>query len=333
MINQRMIIPSNEEFQLIEEQCMEPKENEVRIKVLATGVAFADIMMRKGRYPGAPPFPFTPGHEVVGIIESIGTKVTTLQKGQLIAAFCKYGGYARYVNLPEKVIVSIPDGVDPYEVAAMILNYVTAYQILHRDAQIKDGDSILIHGAAGGMGTALLQLSQGENRQLFGTASFKNKEKVLSHGAQFIDYQNENFVERILAETNDGVDFVLDAIGGYHWKRSYQALKPDGLFIGYGLTYAADDEVQNEEHQFMSSEWNQILNTNQTSSGNRGIIYSISKADPSTITEDLKRLLNLLLNKKIKPKIAAKFPLSQATEAHRLFEKGADGKILLICND
>ncbi|MFD2443918.1 medium chain dehydrogenase/reductase family protein [Bacillus sp. CGMCC 1.16607] len=335
MYNQRIIITEIGQLKLIEECLLELNDNEVRVKVLVTGVAFADIMMRKGKYPGVPDTPFTPGHEVVGIVESIGRNVTSVKVGQMVAAFCKYGGYTRYIHLHEQSMLPIPTGINPYTVVAMLLNYLTAYQLLFRVAKVQEGNSLLIHGAAGGVGTALLQLSQEINLELYGTASLKNKKKVLSMGAKYIDYQSEDFVERIATETSNGVDFVFDSIGGYHWNRSYRTLKPNGLFVGYGLAFANQDHVNFEEKRFMMEEWNRILTTNKTSSGHKGHFYSISKVQhvvPHSIKEDLTQLIKLLSQNKINPIISHKIPLSQAIEAHQLFESGVDGKILLLCN-
>ncbi|WP_442593667.1 medium chain dehydrogenase/reductase family protein [Neobacillus sp. D3-1R] len=337
MMNQRVYITKPGEasvLKLIDEPLKEIAENEVRVKVIATGVAFADMMMRKGKYPGAPGFPFVPGHEVVGVVENIGREVTNFKKGQFVASFCKYGGYSRFVHLLEKDLVLIPDGVDLYEAAAIILNYLTAYQLLYRIAEVQKGNTVLAHGLGGGVGTALLQLSKELDIKLYGTASAKDRQKFISEGVFYIDYRTEDFVKRMNSLEPNGVDVVFDGVGGFNWQRSYQTLKRDGLFIGYGFTYAAEDSVQSNEQQFMVEEWNRILHTEKTSSGHKGKFYSISKVsqqEPNTILEDLNQLFKLLKEYKIKPKIAHKVPLEEAVTAHQLFEKGIDGKILLIC--
>jgi NADPH:quinone reductase-like Zn-dependent oxidoreductase len=331
MRNRRIIIPEKDHLVLLNESLLSLEHGKVRIKVLATGVAFADIMMRKGNYPGAPAFPFTPGHEVVGIIESVGTGVHSFKKGQLVAAFCKYGGYTQIIDLSPELLVPIPHRVNVYEAAALLLNYVTAYQLIFRFAQLKDGDSVVVHGASGGVGKAILQLCRDFNLKLYGTASIKNKSQIENLGARFIDYKMEDFVEII---GKNEADVVFDAVGGYHWKRSYQVLKPDGLFIGYGLTFASTQKkIDSAEQQFTFSEWKDILTTGRTSTGHRGKIYSISSMNQTYINEDLRKLFELLLLKRIDPQIAFKLPMSQATEAHQLFEKGANGKILLLCQE
>ncbi|HYK74456.1 MAG TPA: zinc-binding dehydrogenase, partial [Pseudoneobacillus sp.] len=309
-------------------------DHEIRVRVIATGVAFADMMMRKGKYPGAPNFPFVPGHEVVGIVECMGREVTNFKEGQLVGSFCKYGGYSRFVHVLEKDLVLIPDGVDPYEATAIILNYLTAYQLLFRTAQVQNGNTILVHGLAGGVGTALLQLSKDLDINLYGTASSKDKQKLISEGAFFIDYRTEDFVERMNSLEPKGVNVVFDGVGGFNWKKSYQTLKQDGLFVGYGFTYAAEESIKSNEQKFMEEEWTRIMQTDKTSSGHDGRFYSISKVsknEPSTILEDLDQLFKLLKENKIKPKIAHKIPIENAATAHQLFEKGVDGKILLIC--
>lgn len=195
-----------EVMELVEEELPEPQPGQVRVKILATGIVFADIAMREGFYPIQPPVPFTPGYDMVGVVDKLGEGVSSTEVGQTVAALPVTGAYAQYICLPATELVPVPDGLDPAEALCMVLNYLTAYQIMHRDGKIKSGERILVHGAAGGVGTALLQLGRLAGAELYGTAS-KGKHQILSDlGATPIDYKNEDFVESIMRLTGDGVD-------------------------------------------------------------------------------------------------------------------------------
>jgi NADPH:quinone reductase-like Zn-dependent oxidoreductase len=339
MWNERVYINSlgeTETLKAVTEPMEDIARNEVRVKVLAAGVAMAEILMKKGIYPGAPAIPFVPGYDIVGIVDEVGEHVTSYSKGQRVAALSVLGGYSRYITLQEDSLVPVPEKVDPYEAAAVILNYISAYQMLHRVAKVKSGDSILVHGAAGGVGKALLQLARLSDLHIFGTASYKNKQIVLDEGAIFIDYKHEDFVQRVLTETESGVDIVFDGIGGFNWSKSYQVLKREGIFVGYGLTALAVDGVSDEEKQFGQEEWTRILTTERTGTGHQAFIYSISKTSVNNrrnINEDMRKLFDLLADNRIRPEIAQRFPLRHAAKAHAFLEKGAQGKVLLIPNE
>jgi NADPH2:quinone reductase len=147
-------------LQLIEEECPEPKPGEVRVRVLAAGVALPDVMARQGVHPETPAVPYTPGWDLVGEIERLGNEVSGLEPGQVVAAMPIHGAYAEFVCLPQSELVPVPSGVDAAEAVSLILNYITAYQMLHRAAKVEPGQRVLFHGASGGVGTALLQLGR-----------------------------------------------------------------------------------------------------------------------------------------------------------------------------
>ena len=145
-----------EVLQVVEEELVEPAAGEVRVKIFATGVAFADVGSRKGMYPTAPPIPFAPGYDIVGVVDKVGAGVSSLSAGQTIAALLPhFGGYAEFANVPGNLLIPVPDGLDSAETVSLVLNYLTAHRMLHRSAQVKRGERILVHGAAGGVGTAL----------------------------------------------------------------------------------------------------------------------------------------------------------------------------------
>src|ERR687888_298512 len=199
-----------ENLLLAEDELPEPRANEVRVKVLAAGVSFADILMREGVHPESWNLgrtPFTPGWDVVGVVDKLGDKVSTWQTGQMVAALPIVGGYSEYICLPSNELVPVPPGVDHAEAVSLVLNYTTAYQMLHRCAEIISGETILIHGAAGGVGTALLQLGRLANlKKMYGTAPYEKHDIVSSLGGIPIDYKSVDLVQEITKVTSHNDD-------------------------------------------------------------------------------------------------------------------------------
>src|ERR1051325_10654637 len=224
-----------ENLLLAQEELPEPRANEVRVKVLAAGVSFADVLMRLGIHPESWNLgrtPFTPGWDVVGVVDKLGDKVSRLQTGQIVAALPIVGGYSEYVFLSPNEIVPVPPGLDHAEAVSLVLNYTTAYQMLHRCAHIKPGESILINGgAAGGVGTALLQLGKLANlKKMYGTASYEKHHIVSDLGGIPIDYKSADMVQEITSRGDHekgeaGVDTVFDGIGGKSFQSSYDILR------------------------------------------------------------------------------------------------------------
>src|SRR5512147_2397423 len=184
-------------LRVIEEECPEPKDGEVRVRVLAAGVALPDIMAREGIHPETPPVPFTPGWDLVGVVDRLGNGVSGLEPNQIVAALPISGAYAEFVCLPQRELVPVPSGLDAAEAVSLILNYVTAYQMLHRSAKVRSGQRVLIHGAAGGVGSALLQLGRLAGLEMYGTCSSRGASAVTDLGGIPIDYQHQDFVAEI----------------------------------------------------------------------------------------------------------------------------------------
>ena len=201
---------------VIEEECPEPKEDEVRLRVLAAGVSLPDVMMREGVHPETPSLPFTPGWDLVGVVDRLGDGVSGIEPGQIVAALPISGAYAEFVCLPQRELVPVPSGLDAAEAVSLVLNYVTAYQMLHRSAKVRPGQRVLIHGAAGGVGSALLQLGRLAGLETYGTCSSPSASTVSYLGGIPIDYQHLDFVEEIHRLTGEGVDVVFDGIGPRH---------------------------------------------------------------------------------------------------------------------
>ena len=224
-----------EELRVVEEECPAPKHGEVRVRVLAAGVSLPDLMMREGMHPETPRLPFTPGWDLVGVVERLGAGVSGIEPGQRVAALPITGAYAECVCLPPRELVPVPSGLDAAEAVSLVLNYITAYQMVHRSAKVRPGQRVLIHGAAGGVGTALLQLGRLAGVEMYGTCSSLGAPTVSEMGGIPIDYRQQDFVNEIHRLTGDGVDVVFDPIGGTHLWQSRKALRPGGRVVGYGL--------------------------------------------------------------------------------------------------
>ncbi|WP_434033838.1 medium chain dehydrogenase/reductase family protein [Cupriavidus sp. a3] len=329
---------------VVEEECPEPKAGEVRVRVLAAGVGQPDLMMREGFHPETPPLPFTPGWDLVGMVDKLGSGVSGVEPGQIIAALPISGAYAEFVCLAERELVPVPPGVDVAEAVSLVLNYVTAYQMLHRCAKVEPGQQVLIHGAAGGVGSALLQLGRLAGLQMYGTCSSQDAMAVSGLGGIPIDYQRLDFVEEIRRLTGDGVDVVFDGIGGSNIWRSRDALHPRGKVVAYGLTaslrggrLASGRSGRRNRFQRLAIFGVCIVGGWLLPGRKRVVPYSIQwlkRMKPALFRQDLTVLLDLLQQERIKPLIARKFSLSEAKLAHELLgEKGVAGKIVLMTNE
>jgi len=330
-------------LQMIEEECPEPKHGEVRVRVLAAGVSLPDLMMREGIHPETPPLPFTPGWDLIGIVDRLGNDVSGIEPGQIVAALPIRGAYAEFVCLPRRELVPVPSGLDPLEAVSLILNYVTAYQMLHRSAKVRVGQRVLIHGAAGGVGTALLQLGHLIGLEMYGTCSSRGAAAVSELGAIPIDYQHQDFVKEIHHRKGVGVDVVFDGIGGRHIWRSRRALRSGGKVVAYGLTASLRggrlaSGRSGRRHRFREiAIFGLYIAGGWLLPGRRRVIpYSIQwlkRLRPALFRQDLISLFGLLQERRIKPLIAQTFPLAKASRAHEVLGKGGViGKIVLVLN-
>ncbi len=322
---------------IIEEEIPEPLAGQARVKILAAGVAYADIGMRLGTYPSqrtGPP-PFTPGYDIVGVVDKVGAEVTGVRLGDRVAALTTVGGYAEYLCLPAAELLPVPAGVDPAEAVSVVLNYVTAYQMLHRVAEVKSGDTILVHGAAGGVGTSFLQLGKLAALKVIGTASAAKLALAERLGATALDYRAGDWAERVTALTRGGVDSAYDPIGAENFAKSFRALRPGGILVTYG-NYVASQRGQADRQAIAAAQEIREQLKQQSAQGRRIANYFIGgmkEAHPDWFRSDLGALLDLLSQKKLSPVIAERLPLTEARRAHALLDQAAvSGKIVLIPN-
>lgn len=324
-----------EVLELVEDEMPDPVAGQARIRILAADVSFSDVNIRRGRYPGAPRPPFTPGYAMVGVVDQLGPQTSSPAMGQAVAALTFYGSYSQYICLPVDELIAVPNGVDPAEAVVLVLNYVAAYQMLHRLAGIAAGQRILVHGAAGGVGTAFLELSGLAGLEIYGTASKAKHGLVARFGATPIDYRAEDFVERIASFTNGlGVDAAFDPMGSTHLMRTVKAVRKRGTVVAYGFYEAA-----NRGRSVIVDVLQQYLRLAVWSlppARKRVAFYDIrshKKKHPDWFRQDLTTLLDLLAAAKLKPAIAARLSLNEVAKAHQQLEQAqVQGKLVLMPN-
>jgi NADPH:quinone reductase-like Zn-dependent oxidoreductase len=330
-------------LRVVEEECPEPKNGEVRVRVLAAGVSLPDVMAREGIHPETPSVPFTPGWDLVGVVDRLGDGISGIEPGQIVAAMPIHGAYAEFVCLPQRELVPVPFGLDAAEAVSLVLNYVTASQMLHRSAHVRPGQRVLIHGAAGGVGSALLQLGRLAGLEMYGTCSSPRASAVSDLGGIPIDYRQLDFVEEVHRLTSEGVDAVFDGIGGTHIWRSRKALRPGGRVVAYGLTSSlregrSTSGRSGRRHRFRAiAIFGLYIAGGWLLAGRKRVVpYSIQwlkRLRPALFRQDLIALLDLLQQNRIKPLIARRFPLAEARQAHELLgTTGVTGKIVLVPN-
>ncbi|MGE5813763.1 MAG: medium chain dehydrogenase/reductase family protein [Acidobacteriota bacterium] len=332
-----------EALRVVEEERPEPKDGEVRVRVLAAGVSLPDIMAREGIHPETPPVPFTPGWDLVGVVDRPGNGASGFEPGQRVAAMPISGAYAEFVCLPQRELVPVPPGLDAAEAVSLVLNYITAYQMMHRSARVRPGQRALIHGAAGGVGSALLQLGRLAELEMYGTCSSRAASAVSDLGGVPIDYQHQDFVKEIQRLTKDGVDVVFDPLGGTHLWESRKALRRGGRVVGYGLKTSLRGEGLTSSRPGRRQRFGGTAVFGLYIAGSwllpgrkRVVPYSIQtlkRLRPAWFRQDLIALLDLLQQQRIKPLIAQRFPLAEAGHAQELLGKGGvTGKIVLVCD-
>jgi NADPH2:quinone reductase len=338
-----------EVLRVVEEVDPRPGPGEVRVRVLAAGVSFSDALLRAGVYLGGPKPPFTPGYELVGVVDALGPGCSRLKVGDRVAVLTVWGADAERVCVPEKYAVEVPEDLDPAEVVSLVLPYVTGYQLLHRVASVKSGETVLVHGAAGRVGTAVLELGALAGLGLYGTASARDRAAVERLGAVAIDYRNEDFLARVRELTGgEGVDVVLDSLGGPLSLRSFRALRPGGRLVVFGryatLSHGRKDwRAVVKWYASVAAVWVWA----KLSPRRRAMAYQIQKFRdaaeirpgavggepryPEWFREDFGMLIEMLRRGDIHPVVAERLPLSEARHAHELLDQSAaKGKLVLV---
>jgi NADPH2:quinone reductase len=315
-----------EALQVVEQPLIQPGPGQLRIRVQAAGMGATDLAMLNGNYPFAPKIPFVLGYEVAGVVDAIGASVVGFDVGQRVAALTVYGAFAEFLTREAEHFLPVPDNVSSRDAAAVILNYGTAWQMIHRVAKVQSGQTALVTGASGGVGTAALQLLKLAGVKTYGAASLKKHSVVRSLGATPIDYKQGPIDQLVRVFEPEGVDYAFDAAGGANIGKCMRALRPGGIVVGFGFMGAPGilPKITMFANLFIGARLR----------GRRGDFYGISalyKKNPRPLREDLPKILALLAEKKIDPLVTQTFPLLSARQALELLAAGSvKGKIVLI---
>jgi NADPH:quinone reductase-like Zn-dependent oxidoreductase len=309
----------------------EPGTGEVRVRVLVTSAAFTDVMIRKGKYPDVKETPpFALGYDMVGMVDAIGPGATLFRPGDRVADLTTIGAYAEYMCLPEDRLTPVPEGLSDVDALGMILSAVTPYQMLHRVAKAQSGQSLLIHGAGGAVGTAMLQLARDAGLAAYGTDIPAKHDLIRELGATPIaaDATQEALREAV----GEGVDFAFDPLGGESLPRSLHALKPGGMLVAYGFQNEVMGKGGSIPMDFVKLKlWDWLPNGHATAFYSIG---AVRRKHPEWFREDLATLFGMLSEGRISPVVAEVLPLAEARLAHERIEAGeARGKLVLRVAD
>jgi NADPH2:quinone reductase len=320
----------------VTEEPPEPGPGEARVAVEAAGVSGFDLIYRRWRrLPGCPPLPFALGEDVVGRVDKLGPDVSTLSVGQRVAAATWAlgigGGYAESICLPAGDLVSAPESVDAAVAVCLVANYLTAHLHLHQYGRVQPGERLLVHGATGGVGSAVLELGRVAELEMYGTASQHNLPIVSQLGAEPINYRSEDFVERIVELTGDGVDIVVDTVGGAkQLMRSYRALRRGGRLVWLGSAATRDKGLSIGLTSLV------LTSVLRRFPDGRSVpvtpeVGAHALANPDWYRSTLSMLIDLAAAGTIQPLVSERFPLADAAGAHERLERGGHaGKVVLV---
>src|SRR5271170_7066430 len=318
----------------------QPKAGEALIRVKAIGINFADLLQRMGLYPGSPKPPFIPGLEIAGVVEKIveGSKrdeTNALKPGDAVVAMPHFKAYAEWVAVPTNTVYRIPAGMPFEDAAAFPVNYLTAYHSMFTMGNLQPGDRILIHGAAGGVGIASVQLARARGLVIFGTAGPTKQEYLRKIGVDHaIDHEKNDFVEVVRKFAPDGIEMVMDPIGGKSFSRSYKCLGPTGRLVVYGLSAAAGPDGKRSLTRGLKA----LLQTPRfhpmklmtDNISVIGVHLGRLLSRGALLRGELDELFRMYATGKIKPVIGKSFPLVEAAAAHRYIQERKNiGKVIL----
>jgi NADPH:quinone reductase-like Zn-dependent oxidoreductase len=306
------------------------------VRVLATGVSFAEQQMRRAKYYDQPPFPFVPGYDLVGRVEAVGPGVTAVATGAIVAALTKTGGWSTHAVLDVRDLVPVPDGVSPEDAETVIVNGATAFRMLFREAKVQRGQTIVVLGAAGGVGTTLVQLARHAGIHVLGTSGPKQLDRVRALGATAIDHRSEDVAARVRELAPGGVAAVFDHVGGPGIAASWGMLARGGTLVSYGTASTKDDAGDSRVPVLKLiarlTAWNLLPNGRHATFFN---LWAGRKLRPdryrARLRGDLTHVLELVRDGAIDAQVAARYPLTEAAEALRHAEAGGNtGKVLLL---
>lgn len=335
----RIIVPRRggpEVLQWVAMAMPEPGPDEVRVRVEAAGVSAYDVMLRGHWFPGVPPLPYTPGEDFVGIVDKVGARVAGLRVGQRVGGwtFGDAGGYSEFLCRPPADLVPVPDGLDPATACALIVNYLTASLALHQASNVSEGEQLLVQGAGGGLGSAILQLGHMAGLQTFGCDATSKQTQIRMDGASPIDYQSESVVARTRALTGGGVDVVIDLVGGARQLlRSWRCLRPGGRLLMLGMAGALRSGTWIILPSLLLLGFFSVWPGGRRIANGPGM-EDYPRANPNWYQDTLSGFFDMAIAGRITPHIADKLPLQEAAKAHAMLEHGeVAGKIILMTSD
>jgi NADPH:quinone reductase-like Zn-dependent oxidoreductase len=309
---------------------------QVVIRMEATGVSFAEQQMRRGRYYDQPPFPFVPGYDLVGTVLATGEGVEPGLAGTRVAALVKVGGWASHVLVDAADVVPVPDGIGAAEAETLVVNGITAWQMLHRKARVRAGHTVVVHGANGGVGSVLVQLAQAAGAQVIGTASARHHDALRERGVAPVDYRADDLAARIRElAPRGGVHAVFDHVGGRGIVDSWRLLAPGGTLVSYGSASTRDAEGSKQwpvlKLLLRVWTWNALPNRRRAYFFNVWAGRALAKNRfRSRLRADLTQVFAALQRGEVTAQIAAQLPLDRVADALRLAESGTvAGKVVL----
>jgi NADPH2:quinone reductase len=301
----------------------------------ATGVSFAEQQMRLGKYYNQPPFPFVPGYDVVGTVTAAGPDVDPALIGRRFAAVTKTGSWASHQLIDVADLVPVPDGVDAADAETVVVNGITAWQMLHRTARVRPGATIVVLGANGGVGSTLVQLARHAGITVIGTASPRHHPALRELGATPVDYRDPDMYRRIREIAPDGVDAVFDHVGGPGIVESWRLLRRGGALVSYGT--AATKDAEGDSRLPVLTLIARLVTWNVLPNGRSATFYNFWAgrrrlgAFRDRLRDDLTSVLTLLADGVLSPQVAARFPLSEAGSALALAEsRTVAGKVVIV---
>ena len=311
-----------------------PTAGQVLLKVETTGISFAEQQMRRGKYYDQPAFPFVPGYDLVGTVVTAGPGVDPGLAGRRFAAVTKTGGWASHVLLDAADLIAVPAAVDPAAAETVVVNGITAWQMMFRVAKLRAGQTIVVLGASGGVGSTLVQLARYHGMTVIGTASPRHHDTVRALGATPVDYRDPEMYSRIRELAPDGVDAVFDHVGGPTITDSYKLLRRGGTLVSYG-TAATKDEAGNSQLPIFTmmarlAVWNYL----PTGRGAHFYNFWAGKrrhaAFRRRLREDLTAVFDLLEKGHLTAQVGAELPLTEIVQALTLAESHTvSGKVVL----
>ncbi len=313
-----------------------PQAGEVRVRVEASGINFADLMARMGIYPDAPKLPCVVGYEVAGTVDAVGSGVTEFEIGQPVLAITHFGGYSDVVCVPAWQVFLRPVQMSAQEGAALLINYVTAYQLLVVMGALRRGDRVLIHSAAGGVGLAALEICRIHGAETLGLAASSKHDFLRARGLDYaLDSHSDEWPEKVQQVTQGaGVHIILDAQGGPNWKRNYALLAPTGRLLVFGASSLAQGSRRSIPallRMVLTMPGFKPLRLMDDNKGVLGVNLGHLWEQPKMIRGWAEQVLTWYEEGKLHPYVDRAFPFDQAADAHRyLHDRKATGKVLLV---